>query len=68
MTTLGKFLASLISIMGIGMFALPTGFWGQTSLDKSRNRNPIREFALTAARELNSEVLELAPLGWRLLH
>ena len=37
-TTLGKFLASVISILGIGMFALPTGILGAGFVEEIRKR------------------------------
>jgi voltage-gated potassium channel len=45
-TVAGKFLASVIAILGIGMFALPTGILGAGLIEEMRKRkegHPARE-------------------------
>jgi voltage-gated potassium channel len=41
MTGLGKFMASIIAILGIGMFALPTGILGAGFVEEmGQNQKP----------------------------
>ncbi len=47
-TGIGRFLASLIAIMGIGMFALPTGILGAAFVEEIQNRKQPR--AVTCPR------------------
>ncbi|HUV66958.1 MAG TPA: ion transporter [Sedimentisphaerales bacterium] len=43
MTTLGKFMASIIAVLGIGMFALPTGILGAGFVEEvGRNQKPAQ--------------------------
>jgi len=38
-TMLGKFLSVVIAILGIGMFALPTGILGMGFIEEIQNKN-----------------------------
>lgn len=51
-TTLGKFFASLISIMGIGMFALPTGILGANFVGQIQKRKPDKRVCPHCGKEI----------------
>jgi len=51
-TTLGKFFASLISIMGIGMFALPTGIIGANFVGQIQKQKPHKRVCPHCGKEI----------------
>jgi voltage-gated potassium channel len=51
-TTLGKFFASLISIMGIGMFALPTGVLGANFVQEIQKQKSNQKVCPHCGKEI----------------
>ena len=51
-TTLGKLFASLISIAGIGMFALPTGILGANFVAQLQKRKPDKRICPHCGKEI----------------
>lgn len=51
-TALGKFFASVIAIMGIGMFALPTGILGANFVGEIQKRKSVRRVCPHCGKEI----------------
>lgn len=56
LTPAGKLLASTIALLGIGMFALPTGILGAAFVEEIQRRKATRQRCPHCGRELNDEL------------
>jgi len=53
-TVSGKIIAAIISVLGIGMFALPTGILGAGFVEALQKRKPVKKLCPHCGAELNA--------------
>ena len=54
-TTLGKFLGAIVALLGIGIFALPTGILGSGFVEELQNRKNNRKVCPHCGKEIDDE-------------